>query len=149
MFFKSKISPNANGVNIENNNVSVISNRWNNGAVSNTRPTGLDVALSKKLDAKDLEEQSGDEKKKTMSEEIKEMVQDCGSRSSVHGFPSLSESSVYLTAKLVWIVCCLASWGYFIYQIYNIVNTYNAFEVVSSVSVGFEVPSNFPTVDIW
>lgn len=147
MFFKSKVSPNENGINIENNNVSVISNRWNSGA--NVRPSGLEVALSKKLDAKDLEQQNDEEKKKTMSSELKEILQDCGSRSSVHGFPSLSEPSVYLTAKLVWIVCCLASWSYFIYQIYNIVNTYNAFEVVSSVSVGYEVPSNFPTVDIW
>lgn len=83
-----------------------------------------------------------------MKEKITDLVTECGERSSFHGFPSLASGKVPRFIKIIWILCCLGSWSYFVYQIVNTVNNYNQYSVVSSVSVGYEAPSTFPAIDI-
>ena len=75
----------------------------------------------------------------TLKEQIKDAVRECANRSSVHAFPSLSTKGIHPIIVVMWIVCCLVSWGYLCYQIYNTIVLYNAFGVSSSISVKFEV----------
>lgn len=84
------------------------------------------------------------EMQKTKPVKIKSAVIELAQRSSLHGFPSLSNESGFSIVKTIWIVCCAFSWGFLIYQIISLVNSYLDFKTISTVSVGFEVPSHFP-----
>ena len=102
----------------------------------------------KKENDKEEEKEKEKEEEETMKGKVTDLVTECGGRSSFHGFPSLASDKVPRFIKIIWIVCCLGSWSYFVYQIVNTVNTYNQYSVVSSVSVGYEAPSTFPGIYI-
>ena len=94
----------------------------------------------------------GDEKKREKTKSSKEQVKDyafeCVQRSSIHGIPNLTSSSVHLIVKFVWAFLCLFSWAYFIYTMVALITYYNKFETNTAISILFESPSDFPAVTI-
>ena len=104
---------------------------------SNFLKTNAKKSVPKSLGPKSSKE---DEFKKMLVKELCE----CGSRSSVHGIPALANGDTSSVIKLVWIFFMLASWAYFIYLFVIITRSYNANEVITSVSLGYEAPSDFP-----
>jgi hypothetical protein len=79
-----------------------------------------------------------------LKKELTDLVRDCGFRSSAHGLPSLTVDEVHNYIKIIWILVVLAGWSYFIYLITTIINDYNSHEVISSLKIGYEAPTNFP-----
>lgn len=98
-----------------------------------------EISLPKELELPGKQAEENDFKSKLAKE-----MRECGSRSSIHGIPSLSNENTSLIIKFVWILCMTASWAYFIYLFIIITQAYRAYEVISSVSLGYEAPSDFP-----
>ena len=80
---------------------------------------------------------------KSLKDQIVEVIRDCGNRSSIHSFPSLSTKGVHPLVVLIWLVSLAASWSYLAYQIYTSLILFNAYTVATSVSVHYEVLYSF------
>ena len=81
---------------------------------------------------------------KSLRAEIRDVLIECGERSSVHGFPSFASSSVAKPLKLIWLCFVLASWAYFGYQMTNSISSYLSYSVTTSSLILEETPTFFP-----
>ena len=85
----------------------------------------------------------GEYKENNLGRQICEAVGETLSRSSIHGFPNISSTTVNWLAKLIWFICIVLSWGYLILQISKSLQLYNQRGVVSSTSIVYEAPTDF------
>lgn len=65
-------------------------------------------------------------------------------RSSIHGIPTLFSSSSFLLVKLVWLLCFLISWAYFIYLTVILCSSFFRFNVLTRYTVAVESKPFFP-----
>ena len=84
------------------------------------------------------------EEKPTLKEKILNELSNIGGRSTVHGIPSLSNPGVHFVVKIIWICCMIAGWSYLIVQVCKLFSAYNEYNVESTISTGFEIPTKFP-----
>ena len=78
---------------------------------------------------------------------LKEIFKEWAESTEIHGIKNILSAKSNIL-RMIWISCFFASFGYCIYQITDSFLKYFDFDVISNYNYQFEVPTEFPTVDI-
>ena len=78
---------------------------------------------------------------------LKETIKQWAVESRIHGISNIIISKSKIL-RIIWISCFLVSFSYCFYQLINTFMDYLNFNVISNYHNQYEVPTQFPTVDI-
>jgi hypothetical protein len=84
----------------------------------------------------------------TTSKPLKEIILEWCSKSSAHGFPSISSKNNNYVIRVVWIILMLTSWSYCFYTIIKTIMKYYEYGFDTSVDYINQTPFPFPAIDI-
>ena len=108
-----------------------------------TEPKTIEVVL----DGPDAMK-SDDEKEASLNEtrkdRVKSTVIELTQRSALHAIPNLFSSDGYAFIKCIWFLCFLVAWSVLAFTLIQTVLNYLEFKVVTTFSVEYENPVQFP-----
>ena len=100
------------------------------------------VGLDEPIDGPPIRQEL--EIKKIRLNRVSEISREVLGRSSLHGFAVLVGQLILRPVKIFWLVCIVASWSYFMYQVYNTIVLYGSYPKITQIMMVKNPVIDFP-----